>query len=125
MITAMAHFLIMSSISPPHPTFPFVNDPPLLISLPFPVARGAKLVDKEPRATALRGGSISHKGFLRFTRANPNSTIPRYGDISESNGALSVEFALPDVHLPSPGPVSLTKARRISNDVVPNLRTQT
>jgi len=43
---------------------------------------------------------------------------PRYEDLPESNNALSVKFAPPAVGLPSPGPVSSNKARRISKDMV-------
>ncbi|KAI0000573.1 kinase-like protein [Russula vinacea] len=93
-------------------------------------------VDEEPPAATLRGGTLLHKGFYdllaliptpspsRFLwgeSADPSPDAvagPRYEDLPESNNATSVKFAPPAVSLPSPGPVSSKKARRISKDMV-------
>jgi len=95
-------------------------------------------VDEEPPAATLRGGTLLHKGFYdllaliptpspsRFlwgASADPHGPPdavagPRYEDLPESNNAPSVKFAPPAVSLPSPGPVSSKKARRINKDMV-------
>jgi protein-serine/threonine kinase len=94
------------------------------------------LVDEERPAATLRGGTLLHKGFydllaliptpspsriLWGAGADPPPDVvagPRYEDLPESNNAPSVKFAPPAVDLPSPGPVSSKKARRISKDMV-------
>ncbi len=95
-------------------------------------------LDEERPSATLRGGTLLHKGFYdllaliptpspsRFlwgAGADPPSPPdvvagPRYEDYPESNNAPSVNFAPPAVSLPSPGPVSSKKARRISKDMV-------
>jgi len=95
-------------------------------------------VDEEQPAATLRGGTLLHKGFydllaliptpspsriLWGAGADPPPDVvagPRYEDLPGSNNAPSVKFPPPAVSLPSPGPVSSKKARRISKDMVSN-----
>jgi hypothetical protein len=103
----------------------------------FPVPPGPnRPVDEERTAATLRGGIPLHKGFydlLALISTPPPSLSrvlcqwgagvdppldvvagPRYKDLAESNNAPFVNFA---VSLPSPGPVSSKKARRICKDM--------
>jgi protein-serine/threonine kinase len=94
-------------------------------------------VDEEQPAATLRGGTLLHKGFYDLLALIPTPSPsrilwgagadppppdvvagPRYEDLPGSNNAPSVNFAPPAVSLPSPGPVSSKKARRISKDMV-------
>lgn len=93
-------------------------------------------LDEEQPAATLRGGTLLHKGFYDLLALIPTQSPsrilwgagadpqppdvvagPRYEDLPESNNAPSVNFA-PTVSIPSPGPVSSKKARRISKDMV-------
>jgi protein-serine/threonine kinase len=104
--------------------------PPPGPSLPVPV-------DEERPAATLGGGTLLHKGFYDLLALIPTPSPsrilwgtdadrppdvvagPRYEDLPESNNnAPSVNFAPPAVSLPSPDPVSLKKASRISKDMV-------
>jgi len=92
-------------------------------------------LDEERPAATLRGGTLLHKGFYDLLALIPTPSPsrilwgagadlpdevagPRYEDLPESNNPTSVNFAPPAVSLPSPGPVSSNKARRISKDMV-------
>ena len=92
-------------------------------------------LDEERPAATLRGGTLLHKGFYDLLALIPTPSPsrilwgagadrpdvvagPRYEDLPESNNASSVNPAQPTVSLPSPGPVSSKKARRISKDMV-------
>ena len=95
-------------------------------------------LDEERPAATLRGGTLLHKGFYDLLALIPTPSPsrilwgagadppqapdvvagPRYEDLPEFNNAPSVNFAPPAVSLPSPGPVSSKKARRISKDMV-------
>jgi protein-serine/threonine kinase len=94
-------------------------------------------LDEERPAATLRGGTLLHKGFYDLLALIPTPSPsrilwgagadlppdvvagPRYEDLPGSNNAPSINFAPPAaVSLPSPGPVSSKKARRISKDMV-------
>jgi protein-serine/threonine kinase len=108
----------------PHPLPPYGLPGP---SLPFH--------DGQPAAT-LRGGTLLHKGFYdllaliptpspsRFlwgASADPAPSVlagPRYEDLPGFNNAPGGKLILPAVTLPSSGPVSPKKGKRISKDMV-------
>ena len=130
--------------TPPGPVnhFDHIYSPAYLYRAPlsrpeYPPGRSLPVpVDEEQPAATLRGGTLLHKGFydllaliptpspsriLWGAGADPPPDVvagPRYEDLPESNNAPSVNFAPPAVSLPSPGPVSSKKARRISKDMV-------
>ena len=90
----------------------------------------------DPPAATLRGGTLLHKGFYdllsliptpspsRFlwgASADPAPDVvagPRYEDLPGSNDAPGGKVTLPVVSLPSSGPVSPKKGKRISKDMV-------
>jgi protein-serine/threonine kinase len=108
--------------SNPHPPF----------GLPSPTPR----TDDGPPPGTLRGGTLLHKGFYdllaliptpspsRFlwgASADPGPEAvagPRYEDLPGHNNSLLGNVAPPIANLPSSGPVSPKKGRRISKDMV-------
>jgi protein-serine/threonine kinase len=94
-------------------------------------------VNDEPPAATLRGGTLLHKGFYdllaliptpspsRFlwgATADPSPDVvagPRYEDLPDPNHVSPIKLPPTSVCLPSSGPVSPKKARRIiSKDMV-------
>ena len=132
--------------SPPGPVNPLgITDhdhsyPPAYLPRPDFRSPGPSLpLDEEQPAATLRGGTLLHKGFYDLLALIPTPSPsrilwgatadprppdvvagPRYEDLPESNNVPSVKFVPPAVSLPSPGPVSSKKARRISKDMVSN-----
>ncbi|KAI9511137.1 hypothetical protein F5148DRAFT_975586 [Russula earlei] len=110
---------------------------PYRAPLPHPPYAGPSLpVVDEPPAATLRGGTLLHKGFYDLLALIPTPSPsrflwgasadrppdavagPRYEDLPEPNDAPPVKFAPPAVSLPSTGPVSSKKGKRISKDMV-------
>lgn len=121
------HSHIYSLANPYRTPLPRPPYTPLGLSLP---------VDDEPPTATLRGGTLLHKGFYDLLALIPTPSPsrflwaagadpapdalagPRYEDLPELNDVPPVKFAPPTVKLPSPGPVSPKKGKRISKDMV-------
>ena len=110
---------------------PYQSSHPLF-GLPGPTPR----TDDGPPPATLRGSTLLHKGFYDLLALIPTPSPsrflwgasadpapeavagPRYEDLPGHNNSLLGKVPPPIVNLPSSGPVSPKKGRRISKDMV-------